>query len=75
MRAAARRRAASRGTSQLSAALTWNWISATLAFSMREGPPAARAALWSSTSPSTIWLSSMVPPGLLTTCRGFKEGL
>ena len=43
------------------------WMSAILAPSMRVGPPAACAGRVSSTRPFTSSLSSIVPPGLLTT--------
>mmetsp|Transcript_82834 Transcript_82834/g.234704 ORF Transcript_82834/g.234704 Transcript_82834/m.234704 type:complete len:205 (+) Transcript_82834:960-1574(+) len=43
-----------------------NWMSPTLAFSTRLGPPAARATFCVSTRPSTSSVSSVVPPSFFT---------
>ncbi len=52
-----------------------NWMRPILAFSMRVGPPAALAAFWSNTMPSTISLSSTVPPTLHVTRMSRRSSL
>ena len=47
----------------------------TLAFSILDGPPAALAAFWSKTIPSTISESSIVPPDLVMILMSFRSSL
>ena len=46
--------------------LSWNCINPILAFSILVGPPALFMTLWLSAIPSTISVSSIVPPTFLT---------
>mmetsp|Transcript_15172 Transcript_15172/g.41426 ORF Transcript_15172/g.41426 Transcript_15172/m.41426 type:complete len:239 (-) Transcript_15172:274-990(-) len=50
-----------------------NWINAILAFSTLVGPPAALEDFRSSTRPSTISVSSMVPPDLRRILMSFRS--
>src|ERR1700712_3320386 len=55
--------------------LSWNWISPILAFSILVGPPALFNTCWFSTKPSTISLSSIVPPDFFTILMLFRSTL
>ena len=46
--------------------LSWNWHTAILAFSTRDGPPLDVTTFCSSTRPSTSSVSSIVPPTFFT---------
>jgi hypothetical protein len=54
-------------------ALSWNWMMAILAFSIRVGPPADTTTFWLRTTPSTSSVSSIVPPTFLTTRTSWRS--
>lgn len=56
-------------------ALSWNWIMAIFAFSMRVGPPAATMTFWCKTTPSMSSVSSMVPPTFFTMRMSLRSTL